>query len=279
MTTEKCSFTSIAEAAKKIKSPVKIGLVIPNESLLEDASLSEKQGIAVFTSFADQSNPQSMIDEAVLAVEKGELDTLAKGLVNTSQFLKAIINSKLPTGYLTHTSLLEFGADNQFLIVSDGTVTVSPTLLQKVEIVKNALLTARLVGISHPTVALISANELISPSMNSGIDAAVICKMAERGQIACESIEGPMALDTALSNERAREKGLSFRFEPPADIIIAPDLESGACLIKTAVHLGKARVAGILWGARQPIALTSRADSMWSKYISICLCALSIHMR
>jgi len=125
----------------------------------------------------------------------------------------------------------------------------------------------------------LSANELILPGIPSGNDAAILCKMAERGQIASAVIDGPMALDSAFSKEACEKKGLRFAFEPPADVLIAPDLESAAMFIKSAVYLAGARVAGVLWGTRNPVVLTSRADSEDAKYVSLCLCKLAVRQR
>lgn len=280
MSTEIITFASIEKAARALLTPVRIGLVNPDEGLLEAAALAEKYSIAECTTFGGNNISSSdAITSAISAVERGEVDTLCKGVVNTAVFLKSILHSKLVTGYITHTSLLQMEDKSPVLIISDGTVTPKPTLSQKVEIIKNTLLCAETIGLEKPKIALLSANELLSEGVSSGTDAAILCKMAERGQIKCELIDGPMSLDTALSSKAAVTKGLTFRFVPPADILIVPDLESGALLIKAAVHLSNAQVAGILWGTRHPIALTSRADSVKAKYLSICICALAIAQR
>jgi len=280
MSTKRVTFASIEKAAKATSTPVRIGLVNPDEGLLKAAALAEKYHVAVCTVFGDSATSSlEAVADAISAAERGKVDTLCKGVVNTAVFLKALLRSELLTGYITHTSLLQMGDDSPVVIISDGTVTPKPTLSNKVEIVSNTLLCAQVVGFEQPKIALLSANELLSEAVSSGTDAAILCKMAERGQLKCDLIDGPMSLDTALSNEATVKKGLSFRFEPPADILITPDLESGALLIKAAVHLSNAQVAGILWGTRQPIALTSRADSIQSKYLSMCICALAIKKK
>ncbi len=285
------TFDHIKERAEKDrKNVIKIALVCPDESLIEVASFASKRNVAKFVSIDVKENKQietivvsSQQEAARKAVDlilKGEVDTLAKGLINTSIFLKEIINSKIESQLFTHTSILELRDSKKVLIVSDGTVIPNPTLEQKAIIIKNSIKCARIVGIESPKIALLSANELILKGLESGYDCAVLSKMGERGQISGDkiAIDGPMSLDTALSEEAAKKKGISFSFRPPANILIAPNLENGAFLIKSAVFIGKAKVAGLLWGTKLPIILTSRADTEEAKYVSICLCSLSKDM-
>ena len=266
-------------------SAFRIALICPDESLVNVARLAREKGLAQPLAFGAEridgietylaKGPEDAMEKALELCAQGSLDTLVKGLVNTNVFLKAIVRSSFRTGYLTHCSILDIPGFDGPLVVSDGTVTPSPDLSQKVEIVRNAVYCSKLLGTTRPKVALLSANELIVPGIPSGSDAAILSVMAKRGQVADAVVDGPMALDSALSAEACAKKRLSFSFEPPADVLIAPDLESAAMLIKSAVHLSGAMVAGILLGTRLPVALTSRADSEEAKYLSLCLCKLA----
>lgn len=178
-------------------------------------------------------------------------------------------------GLLTHTSILELPEYQDLFIMADGTVFPKPTIEQKVEIIKNSIKCANIVGYKNPKIALLSANELILKHIESGYQNAILSKMAERKQIGEAIIEGPLSLDMAISKKAAQKKKINISFIPPANVLIAPDLESGALLIKSAVYFGKAKVGGVLWGTKCPIILTSRADGVEAKYVSICICKLA----
>ncbi len=266
-------------------SAFRVALICPDESLIKVARLAREKGLADPVAFNAEKiegiethlakGPEDAMERALGLCAQGSLDTLVKGLVNTNVFLKGIVKSAFRTGYLTHCSILDIPGFDRPLVVSDGTVTPNPDLSQKVEILRNAVYCSKLLGTARPNVALLSANELVVPGIPSGSDAAILSVMAKRGQVADAVVDGPMALDSALSADACEKKGLRFSFRPPADVLIGPDLESAAMLIKSAVHLAGAMVAGILFGTKCPIVLTSRADSEEAKYLSLCLCKLA----
>lgn len=282
-------FAECIRKAEALKGIFRVALVYPDDGLVRIARLAKEKGVAEPIAFSSESiagietrlagSPEEAVEKALELCLQGGADTLVKGLLNTNTFLKAIVKSPFKTGYITHCSVLAIPGFEKAVVVSDGTVTPFPDLAQKVEIIKNAVRCARLLGKSVVDVAVLSANELVLPGIPSGTDAAVLCKMAERGQITSAVIDGPMALDSALSKSACEKKGLRFAFEPPADVLIAPDLESAAMFIKSAVYLAGARVAGVLWGTRNPVVLTSRADSEDAKYVSLCLCKLAVRQR
>lgn len=286
MSTKQVTFTTIAQRAEDMPGKLRLALVYPDETLIEAAQQAVQKDVVEIVALSRTSipglptkqiaSPKEAILKAIELTTCGKVDTLAKGLVNTSTFLSKLVASELRSGYVTHTSILEVSGFPNVFVISDGTVTPQPTLEQKVDIVKNGIRCSELLGVNTPKVALLSANEMILPGVPSGHHAAILCKMAERGQLPSACIDGPIALDSALSAEAVRKKHLSFAFDPPADVLIAPDLESGAFLIKAAVYFGKANVAGLLWGTQKPIVLTSRADTARAKYISICLCKLAV---
>jgi phosphate butyryltransferase len=286
MSIKKILFKEIIQRAELLKYEFKIALANPDAELIDAGRRALKNNLAKITAIHNEfingiqtiivKTPEEAIMTSIDLAISGEVDTVAKGLVNTAKFLSKIINSKFRVGYLTHTSILEVPGFNNLFIISDGTVTPQPNIEQKIEIIKNSIKCAKILGIERPKVALLSANELILKDISSGSDATIISKMAKNGQIADATIDGPMSLDSALSLEAVNRKKLNFSFTPPADILIAPDLESGALLIKSAVYFGKAVVAGLLWGTQRPIVLTSRADTTEAKYISMCICKLAI---
>ncbi|RIE07307.1 MULTISPECIES: phosphate acyltransferase [Candidatus Cryosericum] len=280
------AFADCVHRAETLKGDFRVALVCPDAETARMASLAKERGVAEPIAFGTQNvagietrvvgSPEEAVEGAVELCLQGGADTIMKGLLNTHTFLKAIVKSPFKTGYITHCSVLAIPGFEKPVVVSDGTVTPFPNLAQKVEITRNAIRCAQLLGKNVVNVAVLSANELILPGIPSGNDAAILCKMAERGQIASAVIDGPMALDSAFSKEACEKKGLHFAFEPPADVLIAPDLESAAMFIKSMVHLAGAQVAGVLWGTRNPVVLTSRADSERAKYVSLCLCKLAV---
>ena len=165
------------------------------------------------------------------------------------------------------------------LLVTDAAVNVYPTLLEKRDIVRNAIELAHALGIAQPRVAILSAVETINPQLRSTLDAAALCKMAERGQIEGALIDGPLALDDAISPEAARIKEIHSQVAGNGDILLVPDLEAGNLLVKQLLFLAGADCAGIALGARVPIVLNSRADSVRNRVASIALGVLLTHHR
>lgn len=279
-------FKDIISKAESIDFEFVISLVFPDTELIEAGRRALKNNLAKVIAVHSEpikdietiivKNTEEAIMKSIELVTVGKVDTIAKGLVNTAEFLSKIINSQFREKYITHTSIIETPGFNNLFVISDGTVTPQPNIEQKIEIVKNSINCAKILGIETPKVALLSANELVLKDVSSGSDAIIISNFLKNGQTNNAIIDGPMALDSALSFEAMNRKKLNFSFKPPADVLIAPNLESGALLIKAAVYFGKAEVAGLLWGAKQPVILTSRADTSEAKYVSMCICKLAI---
>ena len=163
------------------------------------------------------------------------------------------------------------------LVITDAAINIQPTLEDKVDIVQNAIDLVRALGIEQPKVAILSAVETVTPKIPSTIEAAALCKMAERGQITGGVLDGPLALDNAISPEAARIKGINSPVAGHADILVVPDLEAGNMLAKNLTFLANADAAGIVLGARVPIILTSRADSVMTRMASCAVAALYAH--
>ncbi|OYW06147.1 MAG: phosphate butyryltransferase [Acidobacteria bacterium 37-71-11] len=212
-------------------------------------------------------------------VRGGEADVLMKGLIGTDKYMHLILDKErglLPKGaVLTHITVLDVPAyqatHGKLLLVSDVAIIPAPDLATKVKIVTYAVDAAHSFGIEIPRVALIAASEKVSEKMPATVDAAIIAKMAERGQIKGAIVDGPLALDVALSPEACEIKGLRSVVEGDADVLIFPNIETGNVFYKSATILGGARLAAVVVGSSAPCILTSRADSEESKFFSIAL--------
>lgn len=232
-----------------------------------------KNGFKVVTTDSDRA----ACAEAVRAVATGSCDMLMKGHVQTREFMKAVLNKEagLATGrILSQTGIYEIPRLDRLLLVADVGIVISPGLEEKVQIIEGALEVARALKIERPNVALLSCVETVNPSIPGSVDAAVITRMSERGQIKGAVIDGPLALDNALSKEAAARKGIRSDVAGAADVLICPDLNSGNIFAKSLVYLSGARAAGVVTGARCPIVLTSRADSKMTKLNSMAVAAL-----
>ena len=163
------------------------------------------------------------------------------------------------------------------LLITDAALNIRPSLAEKQDIIQNAIDFARILGVETPKVAILSAVETVSPNIPSTLDAAALCKMADRGQITGGVLDGPLAFDNAVSIEAARTKGITSPVAGQADILLVPDLESGNMLAKQLMYLGGAASAGIVLGAKVPIVLTSRADSRESRIASCAIALLLAH--
>jgi phosphate butyryltransferase len=217
--------------------------------------------------------------EAVALVRAGEADMLMKGVLDTSILLKAALNKEngLNAGRLTsHVAVMEVPTYHKLLIVTDAAINIAPDLAGKLDIIANAVLVAKAIGLSNPKVALLAAVEKVNwDKMPCTADAAIITQMNRRGQLKGCIVDGPLALDNAVSAESAQIKKIVSEVAGDADILVAPDIEAGNILYKCLLDLGQAKGAGIVVGASKPIVLTSRADSAETKLASIALAALA----
>lgn len=222
----------------------------------------------------EEDDPPTAARKGVKLVSEGEANLVMKGLVSTSDVLKAVLSKDggLRTGrLLSHMSVFEMPGKDRVAIFSDGAMNIAPSLEEKVEITQNAINVAHVLGMSNPRVAIIAAIEYLNSDMQATIDAACISKMAERGQIKGGIVDGPLALDNAVSPESARIKGIRSPVAGWADILIMPDIEAGNVFYKTLVYMASACCASIVAGAGAPVVLTSRSDSHASKFYSLAL--------
>ena len=218
--------------------------------------------------------------EAAAMASRGEVDALMKGSLHSDELMAAIV----PTAAglrtkrrITHCFVMETPAYPRPFIITDAAINIAPTLDDKADIVRNAIDLAHVIGVAEPKVAILAAVETVNSRMPSTLDAAALCKMADRGQITGGLLDGPLAFDNAVSPEAARVKGIVSAVAGRADILVVPDLESGNMLAKQLEYMGHADSAGIVLGARVPIVLTSRSDSRRSRLASCALALLLAH--
>ncbi|MCG2768050.1 MAG: bifunctional enoyl-CoA hydratase/phosphate acetyltransferase [Chloroflexota bacterium] len=212
--------------------------------------------------------------KAMELVRMGHADIAMKGLVKTGMFLKAALDkeSGLRTGrLLSHVGVFEIPDFGRLLFVTDAGVVVAPTMEQKIEIVQNAIFVAHELGIEEPKVAVLAATEMVNPRIPTTLDAANLSKMADRGQIRGGLVDGPLALDNAISPESAAIKGIKSQVAGYADILVAPDVEAGNMLAKAITCFAGAKMAGIVVGARAPLVVASRSDPRETKLVSMAL--------
>lgn len=218
-------------------------------------------------------------DSAVKAVSSKEAHVLMKGNLPTNIILKSVLNKEfgLRTGsVLSHTAVFEVPGFERFIIVTDAAMNIAPDLQLKVQIVKNAVALAKAIGIETPKIAPIAAVEEVNPAMQATLDAAALTMMNRRGQIKGCLIDGPLALDNAISTLAAEHKGIQSEVAGEADILLVPAIEVGNALYKSLIYFANAKVGAVISGAKAPIVLTSRADSAESKLYSLALALCSV---
>lgn len=228
----------------------------------------------------DVAHSHAAADEAVQRVRRGEADAIMKGALHTDELMGAIVRSD--TGLRTerrmsHIFVLDVPHHSKPILITDAAINIAPDLDAKRDIVQNAIDLAHALGIAAPKVAILSAVETVSPQLPSTIDAAALCKMAQRGQITGGLVDGPLAFDNAVSAAAAATKSIHSDVAGDADVLVAPDLEAANMLAKQLIYLAGADAAGIVLGARVPLMLTSRADGNLTRLASCALAQLFVH--
>jgi len=222
----------------------------------------------------EEDNPGAACVLAVKLIREGHGDILMKGLVNTGQLVKAILdkqNGLLTGALLSHLAFFESPYYHKILCITDAALNIAPDFAEKVSIVNNAIEACHKIGISSPKIAVLAPVETVNPKMEATIHAAMLTQMQRRNQIEGCIIDGPLALDNAVSSDAARHKNLVSDVAGDADVLLVPDLNAGNILYKSLSFLGGAACAAVVAGALVPIVLTSRADKDKSKFLSITL--------
>lgn len=271
---DQVSLESAVEAAKLgFVKPILVGPVARIRKVAADAKLD----IGPFE-LVDSEHSNDSADKAVALVKAGKAEALMKGSLHTDELMAAVV--RRDTGIRTarrisHCFIMDVPGHEDALIITDAAVNIAPTLEEKVDILQNAIDLAHALGAPEVRVAILSAMETVNPKLPSTVEAAALCKMADRGQITGALLDGPLALDNAISQEAAAIKRIVSPVAGRANVLLVPDLEAGNMLAKSLSFLAGADAAGIVLGARVPIVLTSRADSLLTRLAS-CAVAVSV---
>ena len=274
-----CDATSLAAALDAHRAGLITPLLVAPRKKLEDVARGAELDLTGID-ILDVPHSHAAADKAVKLAASGQVDALMKGSLHTDELMAAVVasTSGLRTARrISHCYLMHTPAYPRPFIITDGAINIAPTLEDKADIVRNAIDLAHIVGVATPRVAILAAVETVNPRMQTTLDAAALCKMADRGQIVGAILDGPLAFDNAISAAAARMKGIVSDVAGSADILLVPDLESGNMLAKQLEYLGAASSAAVVLGARVPIVLTSRADSRESRIASCALAALIAH--
>jgi phosphotransacetylase len=276
-----CESTALAGAleagAKRLITPILVG---PAAKINE---VAKQSGINIGnTQVVDAPHSNAAAAKAVDLVRQGKAELLMKGSLHTDELLGAVVarETGLRTGRrISHVFIMDVPTYHKVLIVTDAAINIAPTLEDKVDICQNAIDLAVSLGVNAPKIAILAAVETVNSKMPATIDAAALCKMAERGQITGGVLDGPLAFDNAISKDAARVKGIRSEVAGDPDILLVPDLEAGNMLAKQLSFLANADSAGLVLGARVPIILTSRADTVRSRIASCAVAMLTAHAR
>jgi phosphate butyryltransferase len=266
------TFEAIVQAQKQFNARF---LLVGDREVIEHGVSTQHGDTSTVTIYHHPESRDALTYAVELAAE-GKADILMKGSVDTSTMMKAVLRegSGLRTGrLLSDIFILEYTPrpDNKFIMITDGGMTLAPDLKNKVELINNAVEVAHALGNKTPKVAILSATELVLPNLPSTLDAAALAKMSDRGQITGCIVDGPFALDNALSEDAAKEKRIVSPVAGRAEILVAANIESANSLAKGTTYFGNMRLAHVIVGARLPILIPSRADKAEAKLLSVAL--------
>jgi phosphate butyryltransferase len=272
----------VAAAAEARRREIAEAILVGDESAIRKAAASAKvstEGLRI----VGESDPLRALATAVKMVSGGEADILMKGYIHTDDFIRGVLDKEhgLRTGsIMSHVFVGEVRRQSKLVFITDGAMNVAPDLKQKAAILLNAVHLANTFGITNPKVAVLAAVELVNPAMPATVDAACLAKMADRSQYVppC-TVGGPFALDNAVSTLAAQHKRITGPVAGVADILLVPTIECGNVLAKSLVYFGECRLIGLLVGAKAPVVLTSRADTMESKLLSIAGAVLMVNAK
>jgi len=275
-----CSVSALEGALEAAEEGLIIPILVgPEKRIIQlaaenDLSLTDYQII-------DVEHSHAAAQKAVELIRSGEANLLMKGSLHTDELMSAVVSSRLgirTERRLSHVFVMDVPSYSKLLFITDAAINIAPDLDAKRDICQNAIDLAHTLGIELPKVAILSAVEVVDRKIPSTLEAAALCKMADRGQISGAILDGPLAMDNAISMDAAKVKGIKSDVAGDADILIAPDLESGNMLAKQLTFLSDAEAGGVVLGARVPIILTSRADSVRSRKASCAIAVAHAHV-
>ncbi len=271
-----CDATSLAGAVDAAEQGLLSPILVGPEHRIRDVAKAEGLDISPYR-LVPTEHSHASAEKSVAIIRAGEARVLMKGSLHTDEIMHEV--TRKDTGLrterrLSHVYVMQVPTYPRALMISDGAINIYPTLEDKRDIVQNAIDLAQALGIACPKVGILSAVETVTPKLPSTVEAAALCKMADRGQITGGLLDRPLAFDNAISPEAAAIKHITSEVAGQADILIAPDLEAGNMLAKQLTFLANAEAAGIVLGARVPIILTSRADSVRARLASCAVAAI-----
>jgi phosphotransacetylase len=275
---EQSALAGAVDAARYgLIEPIFVG---PRARILE---IAERHGIDLGSAaLVDAPHSHGAAATAVALVREGRAELLMKGSLHTDELLAAVVarDSGLRTGKrISHVFIMDVPTYHKVLMVTDAAINIAPSLEDKADICQNAIDLAKSLGLERPKIAVLAAVETVNSKMPATLDAAALAKMADRGQIRGGLIDGPLAFDNAISREAAQTKGIESDVAGDPDVLLAPDLEAGNILAKLLAFLANADSAGLVLGARVPVILTSRADSVRARVASCAVAMLAAHAR
>jgi phosphotransacetylase len=276
-----CEATALAGAIEAAEhgliKPILVGPAAKIRAIAKDAKIKLAD-----VEIIDAPHSHEAAAQAVQLVREGKAELLMKGSLHTDELLGAVVSREagLRTARrMSHVFLMDVPTYHKPIIVTDAAINIAPMLEDKVDICQNAIDIAHVMGVKKPKVAILAAVETVTSKMPATIDAAALCKMADRKQIVGGVLDGPLAFDNAISKDAAKTKGIASEVAGDPDILLVPDLEAGNMVAKLLAYLANAESAGLVLGARVPIILTSRADGVRSRIASCAVAMLAAHAR
>lgn len=267
----------VLEAVKAAKDKgIADAILVGDKAKIEEVATKIDMDLTEFEIIHEEDVKKAAL-KAIELVSSGAADMVMKGLVDTATFLRSVLNKEvgLRTGKLmSHVSVFEIEGIDRLILLTDAAFNTYPDLKQKVQIINNSVMVAKACGIENPKVAPICAVEVVNPDMPATVDAALLSKMSDRGQIKGCIVDGPLALDNAISEEAAHHKGVTGPVAGKADILLLPNIDVANVMYKSLTYTAPTKNGGILVGTSAPVILTSRADSFETKVNSIALAAL-----
>jgi phosphate acetyltransferase len=276
-----CDDVSLRGAAEAARLKLIVPLLVGPRARIREVAVAAKLDIGGLEIVESAHSHDSAV-KAVELVRAGRAEALMKGSLHTDELMGAIVarDAGLRTARrISHCFIMDVPGHDTPLIITDAAVNIAPTLAEKIDIVQNAIDLAHALGVDDVRVAILSAMETINPNVPSTLEAAALCKMADRGQITGALLDGPLALDNAISIEAAAIKKIASPVAGRANVLIVPDLEAGNMLAKSLSYLAGADGAGIVLGARVPVILTSRADDLLTRLASCAVAVLIVASR
>lgn len=270
-----CDEVSLGSAIEAARLNLIIPILVGPAVRIRDVAARGGIDLSTFD-IVDATHSHDAAAKAVALAASGRAEALMKGSLHTDEIMSAVVSRQAglrTTRRISHCFIMDVPAQPTTLIITDAAVNITPTLEEKVDIVQNAIDLAHIMGQRNVRVAILSAMETVNPKILSTIEAAALCKMADRGQITGALLDGPLAFDNALSPDAVKIKKITSVVAGQANVLVVPDLESGNMLVKSLFMLAGADGAGIVLGARVPIILTSRADSALTRLAS---CAVAV---